>query len=338
MMVYILCFLSLALYGSCYTKKTYNEQSLGYDQTVALRGICAVEIMLGHVGGGALTDELLLFPFKKAGILIVGVFFFLSGYGLLYSLKTKPDYLRGFLKKRLGALLLPVGVYCLLFLTVFALVYYEQGMSVTEVGISLITSINWYIWEIMGLYFLFYIAYKYMDRNKATLFILLISIVIIVSCYLARVGNPWYGSTLCFPLGLYAGEYKDSFLKWFRNRAVIKGLILAAILGAGIIAFFILPERSVMGAIISRNVASLSFVLLLFIVLQKVVIGNRVSDFLGRISYEIFLIHPLVIGVLHSDLVYINNAILYTGSVILLTFAGAILLNSIVGKLGNSSD
>lgn len=52
MMVYILCFLSLALYGSCYTKKTYNEQSLGYDQTVALRGICAVEIMLGHVGGG----------------------------------------------------------------------------------------------------------------------------------------------------------------------------------------------------------------------------------------------------------------------------------------------
>ena len=56
MMVYILCFLSLALYGSCYTKKTYNEQSLGYDQTVPLRGICAVEIRRGHVGGGG-TDR-----------------------------------------------------------------------------------------------------------------------------------------------------------------------------------------------------------------------------------------------------------------------------------------
>ena len=39
--------------------------------------------------------------FREIGILFVGVFFFTSGYGLHRSFSTKPDYLKGFFKRRI---------------------------------------------------------------------------------------------------------------------------------------------------------------------------------------------------------------------------------------------
>ena len=53
---FILIFLNLQI-----AEKGY-EDFLSYENTVALRGICAIEIVLGHIGI-VLSKELLLFPF-----------------------------------------------------------------------------------------------------------------------------------------------------------------------------------------------------------------------------------------------------------------------------------
>lgn len=67
--------------------KRQNESVLSSEQTGALKGICAIEIMMGHIGSA--TESIFLFPNRKAGILFVGVFFLLSGYGLAYSMANK---------------------------------------------------------------------------------------------------------------------------------------------------------------------------------------------------------------------------------------------------------
>ena len=84
----------------------HNQQDFLYEMNIiALRGICAIEIMLGHIG--IVTGSIWLYPNRKAGILFVGVFFLLSGYGLMYSIENKKNYLKYFLYRKIQKLILP---------------------------------------------------------------------------------------------------------------------------------------------------------------------------------------------------------------------------------------
>lgn len=62
------------------------------------------------------------------------------------------------------------------------------------------------------------------------------------------------------------------------------------------LAFFVLGNDSIIGNPVARNVASVSFCIIIILILEEVKIGNKLSRFLGKCSYEIFLIHPFVLG------------------------------------------
>lgn len=103
MAIILISWLILSLCGISINQ---NEQlPFSLKQTTALRGISAIEIMIGHIG--LETGSIILFPNRKAGILFVGIFFILSGYGVAYSMEHKADYLKYFLLDRSIKLLLP---------------------------------------------------------------------------------------------------------------------------------------------------------------------------------------------------------------------------------------
>ena len=82
-LVVIFLWLLLCIWG---IKKRQEESVLSSEQSIAVKGVCAIEIMLGHIG--LATGSVFLFPNRKAGILFVGIFFLLSGYGLkLYPIE-----------------------------------------------------------------------------------------------------------------------------------------------------------------------------------------------------------------------------------------------------------
>lgn len=97
MIFIVLLWLVLIVVGIKYNK-TASETAFTPDNSVALRGICAIEIMMGHLG--IATGSMVLYPNRKAGILFVGVFFALSGYGLMYSVINKNDYMVNFIFKK----------------------------------------------------------------------------------------------------------------------------------------------------------------------------------------------------------------------------------------------
>ena len=69
--------------------------------------------MLGHIG--IATQSVFLYANRKAGILFVGIFFMLSGYGLIYSLNNKPNYINNFLKKRMCRIFFPAYIVYIVF-------------------------------------------------------------------------------------------------------------------------------------------------------------------------------------------------------------------------------
>ena len=301
---------------------------LAIKNIVSLRGICAIEIVLGHIGL-ALPNELVMFPFRKAGILIVGIFFFLSGYGCFISLRNKENYLDNFLKNKFIKLFLPV---LFMYLVTELIKFLGNGSFLFENVFSfhnLFNTVNWYIWELFIFYFVFFVAFKIFDKKIGSFVILLFCIVFICVCYYCKCDIPWYGSSICYPAGIYFAYFVND-LDRFINKNYYKCMGVGIIvLFISISIFFINSSQNFLTLAISRNVAALIFTLLTILLLKKFIIKNRFTEFLGRISFELYFIHFVFISFFHSINFYVENNILYGLCVIFASVFLATILNKV---------
>ncbi len=296
MWIFVIAFLGLLFYGCKVRREGFWEAPLDYNNTIALRGLCAVEIVIGHIG--AAGRDPWLFLNRKAGVLVVGVFLFLSGYGLIYSLNKKENYLQGFFGHRIPKLLLPAFL--------VYIIYYILELADTPVGSRLAVTlkyftflkfsekINWYVTELLFLYVIFYLLYRYFKVKTANIVLSALCVCFIIICYFGGAGNTWYGSTLCFPLGILFGCYESKLLLLIREKY---GLVLTLsffMTGVGVLLFFI-NEHSFTSNVIGRSIASAFFCIGVVAMLLKVKIGNGITDRIGTISYELFLVHEIFI-------------------------------------------
>ena len=81
---------------------------------------------------------------------------------------------------------------------------------------------------------------------------------------------------------------------------------------------------------IARNLAAVSFCLWVLSILQKVTVEHWLLQWLGKISYEIFLIHPFWIGIIGK---YITEPYSYIMLVITLTIVSSALLHAPIAKI-----
>lgn len=291
MIVILLLWVVLILYGI--GRNEEGSPPLELNQTIALRGICAVEIMIGHIG--LLTGNISLYLNRKAGILFVGIFFMLSGYGLAYGNEHKQEYMKSFLPRRFWRLLLPAYLAYAVYVLCCAVVFNEMQWTALFDLTFFFHNINWYVWEQLGLYAVFWLAYQFMPRKMFALSaVLLLSVIFVGIAFVTGMDMPYYGSTLCFAFGLYYFQYEEWFARtvdqYFWKLLAATGGVLAAAMGM----FFVLGDSSILGNPVARNIASTSFCMMVILLLGKISVGNRVSYLLGKCSYEIFLVHPFV--------------------------------------------
>lgn len=299
-----------------------QQEPFSKQNTEVLKGICALEIVLGHLG--IATESVFLFPNRKAGILFVGIFFALSGYGLAYSVVNKQEYLNGFLLKRLPKILIPaymiygIGVVIKALLSSNGLGQLGKLIDFSQI----FGGINWYIWELALFYIVFYLCAKTGSLKRAHWYILVFSVGFILVAFALGADNPWYGSTLCFWLGIVYFLYQDRFKELLVQRHMVVNLTLCVVIvGGAIVSFFALGTSSFIGNVIGRNLASFFFVICVIILLYRFEIGNAVSIFLGKYSLEIFLIHPIAISICRR---YVENDLIFAAVVILVSVLGAV--------------
>ena len=305
-------------------EKKNNGQPLIMAQSVALRGICAVEIMIGHLGGS--TGSEILWPNRKAGILFVGIFFMLSGYGVAYSVQHKENYLRCFVGKKIIKLMIPAYLVYFICETINILYWQNRGWEMLINFKYFFASLNWYVWEQLALYIVYYCVYR-LITNKAELAIGVVSVIFIAVAFAFRVNNPWYGSTLCFTLGLSYYKYEEEIQRLIADKFWIIILGFGSILVVATMAFLFWGNESILGNPVARNAASLSFCIVTLALLSRVEIGNSVSRCLGKCSYEIYLVHPFVLSFLSG--IKLNSNIIFCW----LTIGSSVLLAVIIHNI-----
>lgn len=268
------------------------SSGLAYKNMISVRGILAVEIVLGHFYGRVSKPGLIAVN-NRIGVLVVGMFLFLSGWGLHESSVQKKDYFKGFLSKHFFRIILPIYILYFIQICIFRTDGYKifTGSIVKEIlGSHIISYTNWFIWELLALYFLFFLLYQCKKKMVPNCILALGMVLFIgIGSYL-QIGSRWYGSILCFLMGILYSQKQEEINEWMRQKFWIK-LIFVGFLFLLSLFLFIKLEDFIWANTVLICVSTLLFCVLAVILLTVFRIGNPVTYFLGKISYEIFIAH-----------------------------------------------
>lgn len=216
----------------CVSLLRYNKSGV-FDKSITdlLKSVMPIVIILGHlsyrVGLGWIQ------PFRSWGAPFVSVFFFISGYGLFSAyMKKGVAYLDGFFKKRILRVLLPLFVTISLYYIVIHIPQKEYLLNLLEqvkTGTSSQSHL-WYVYALVLLYFVFYLAFKFVPEKWRI--VTLTCFTVVVLCVLRAIGYDrcWYVGLLAFPAGVvysYFERYlvKNIFSRRFRYALMFVGCL-----------------------------------------------------------------------------------------------------------------
>lgn len=251
-----------------------------------MKAVLPMLILLHHLNG--VTKLGFLKPFGVVGIAVVSLFFFISGYGLLASYQKKGvQYLNGFLRKRIlpifctyiGALVL-----YLLFRTIIyrgAIYEYLQATNFTDW-----LPYSWFVIELLILYLIYWYVFRIKNTSMKNKIIILVCIIFIGYMLMVCLGTPIYlwRSTPAFALGMIYKLNEETILRYKRS-TMITSVMLAMLL-------FVVAN-----ALAIKELNFLFVCVMVFGVFSLVSIkNNRVILFFSRISFEMYLVQSIAIG------------------------------------------
>lgn len=279
----------------------------------ALRGIFAVEIVIGHAVRYA---DSYLWPFGRFMLISVGFFFFVSAFGMVHSYHSNPNYLNGFCKRKIGYLFgITLFVFAFNFI-VDLLIPADAGYvsSLKEIPMQYLKKTNWYMFEQMAFYALFYVAYRYGKRGQIA-FIAAVTFVFCMVAYVMGWDQEWYASSWLFALGLVFGEYYEQIMHVVR-RPWMWGISLSL---AAVGMSSLLVGESMLSMVYLRNIMCVAAVLILIQILGYIQVQNSVVVWLGRYSAEVYLFQFLYLRITEAVKFDYKVGILFIVSLTLIT-------------------
>lgn len=290
----------------------------------SVRGIAVTGVLLLHAfywqyGSAQFSGTARLFLLAtRPGSLGVNLFFVLSGFlitGILLESKGKPQYFRRFYTRR-ALRILPAYYLLLILLAVL------HSSSAAFLGLSFV-----YLANVTGLfgvacgygplwslaveehYYIFWpaVTYKLTRRHLAVVSVAICVLIPVLRAVSFRLGYTagldWY--TWFVADGLATGSLLAILLRTSASRkmvAVLCGTLLAGGFTLACVgrSFGILTRERLLGAALQETVIDIVFAGFLLLVLllgtsaHRRYVNNSVLQFLGYISYGLYLIHLLV--------------------------------------------
>ena len=296
-----------------------NKQLLTRSETGMLKGIMALGIVFHHLVVQYNENLIVLKPFKYLGFLLVGLFFFISGYGLTISMLTKKDYFNNS-KKRFFKVIIPF-INAIIVYTI----YYFFQREILKQNILFIVKYCWFIYEILVLYIMFFTTYKKYDFKKATIINIIIILIGLILMYFLKLSGIWYKSTFAFLMGIIVAKNKENLMNWINKKYCIKIMISIIFLGI-LLSLGKYFELGILEILI-YNIAVMLFILICLMLITKIrEFENHFLEYLGNISFEVYLYHGLFIDLFLR--LQINKNI---GAILIVMFS--IIIASVMSKI-----
>lgn len=259
-------------------------------ETLPLRGFLAIAVWLTHLCPYLVKDVPYLTDFCLWGPPSVACFFLLSGYGLAVSYEKKgASYLDGFFRKRLMRLLLP--------LLIMTIIY--QGWKMWRGMFDVVSMINepspmsWFIYALLIWYVIFYVCYRYFAGTKRLLVLWTLTILYLSITISQGMGYYWM-SILPMPLIMTLVPH-ESKIKRFIQEHAYPVLIVFMVLTMAVLIYASLGQYGMKLPVWGPPVYT---ILPFSVLILTYFLGGwkcRFFNFLGKISYEFYIVHGMIV-------------------------------------------
>lgn len=311
-MIFAYIFLFILFLLDCkphYFRNGINKNYLSKNETLPIKGIFVILVFFRHFRSyvdmdHGLLNHLFVMLDSRSSQLIVTMFFFYSGYGILEQLNKNKNYISSFISHRF------VPTYISFFVCVFIyfMISLTNGKSFSPLDIFLcflgwndsFGNSNWFMLVTFALYIIFYISFSFkrkMDDRKHLFYklsifnILTLFLILLLAKYKKHY---WYNTLLCFNIGMWFSYFREK-IEFFFNKNNKNFFILFLIIAVAFLCSFFLIETQSPLFIIKALLFSVMIVMFQTkISLQKSIIfnhlGNHVFSFymLQRIQFMIF--------------------------------------------------
>ncbi len=318
--------------NSLINSRLENGYFFSKDYTTVLKGLCCLIVIYVHVKEpyvNRLQDAIGSFAY-----VCVTLFFLISAYGMMLSVERKKDYLRNFWRNRLVALLIPAF---LINVMSFLLGIVNRGVY----SVSTLYELNGYVAVLMQWCLWFYIVLwckeKWFSGKKILTDWILIAGVVVSSLCLYLLVNAdvsaeagWCFERMGLAWGVLLYRYFDRIVAWMDEHRLVKAIILTFVGGVLGIAYLKFKPVYFWGAYLLKILLGVDLIALLFTATSNRRFGDKVSLWLGNISYEVYLSHGIVMAALA---LWLPQSI-SSGLFILLTVIVALALSTIIHSVG----
>lgn len=235
---------------------------------------------------------------RTLGQMIVVMFMFYSGYGVCESVKRKGNgYVRSFQKNRVLKTLLHFDIAMLIYYILS--LFLEQNYSLSRVLLALIGwesigNSNWYIFAVLILYLLTWVAFSIFKNNR---YLAAALTTALIGVYIAVIYNFkeywWYDTVLTYAAGMWYSLFKDKIERILTKNNII-WFVAVAVTAVG---WWYLHKFRVLPAL--RIVEALVFALFAVVLSLKISVNNKLVSWLGKHTFEIYVLMRIPMKLLH---------------------------------------
>lgn len=325
----ILLFFILIVFWKAEKNVPQNLSKDSYLQSLNnLRGIFAIEVVIGHV---VRYEHTILYPMGKFMICSVAFFFFVSAFGMAVSFEKKKNYVsaRFILSKPVYLLVLSIVMF-ILNMGIDVICANDFSYVASPLLYTYLVKTNWYIWSQIIFYLLFFFSYKYAYKFHILL-ICVATVLLSVIMYLGGFSEAWVASSFAFPCGLIVGEYFLSIKRFVFSWKGVMTLIILSLFG---LSSLLVHTENIISLIFMRNSMCIAVIMILFYSCGFFTFGNHsVARFLNKYSTAIYLSQFIWLEVTELyGCEYITRMLV----VLIATFMSATLLHPVIVFIRNT--
>ena len=289
--MYIFFALTLFLPMLALKRRTVGDTNiLDSKSTTCIKGILCIYVMLHNLGLDLDNDEFKELICEHAGGIGVGLFFFLSAFGIIRSYQAKGNkYLKKLLLVHIPKLwAVAVFINAITYLSFQRGAYEPVDMWLRILNLDLFNNFNrinrhgWYIASIIALYIVFAIVYFVCSKLKTDKKLIIAGIIMAsvsvgfrIAAHIADQGGMYTREMPAFAIGCIYATFYDKInvlaLKYFKFGMLVCIATLA------------------IGNLIWEPIATYAAALIIIFVSQKYTYYSDVTYFLGKICIGVYL-------------------------------------------------
>lgn len=298
-----------------------NEDFMSKESTNAVNGIFVVLVFMCHfvfyISPGD-YDSVYYFLNRNINSLIVVPFLFYSGYGIMCSIKSKGvSYVKSMPLKRILRVWYHFAFSVLLFAAVKVILnipFTTKSLLLSLIGIKHLGNSNWYVVATLLLYIFTFISFLVFRKKLifGVIAVFLMTVGYIAVCSYLNVAFAWYKTVVAYSVGMLFALYKDKIITLFKNRTALH-IFSLIVFAAGIVLFIKMFNKN---RFVMYNIQSVLFIAFLVLATMKVKLGNKVLSFLGKYTFEIYILQkiPMILlkNTIHREYYYLLVCIIIT--------------------------